>query len=61
MPLRQLLGAYWTWRERFPAVQPRAVHRSQELDASAKAEQYSAELAGLERKMTPKARTSRRI
>jgi hypothetical protein len=52
MPLRQLLGVYWTWRERFPAARPRAVHRSQELDASAKAEQYSAELAGLERKMT---------
>ena len=52
MPLRQLLGVYWTWRERFPAPRPRAVHRSQELDASANAQQYSAKLAELERKMT---------
>jgi hypothetical protein len=52
MELRQLLGVYWTWRERFPAARPRTVHRSQELDASAQAQQYSTELAELERKMT---------
>jgi hypothetical protein len=52
MPLRQLLGVYWTWRERFPATRPRAVHRSQELDTSPEAQRYSAELAELERKMT---------
>src|SRR5947209_2587200 len=31
MPLRQLLGVYWTWRERFPEPRPRTVHRSREL------------------------------
>lgn len=52
MELRQLLGVYWTWRERFPASRPRTVHRSQELDASAQAQKPSTELAELERKMT---------
>ena len=52
MELRQLLGVYWTWRERFPASRPRTVHRSKELDASARAQTYSTELAELERKVT---------
>lgn len=52
MPLRQLLGVYWTWRERFPAPRPRKVHRSRELAASQRAQQYSSELAELELKMT---------
>lgn len=51
MPLRELLGVYWTWRERFPEPRPRTVHRSQELDASSQAQRYSAELTELERKM----------
>jgi hypothetical protein len=51
MPLRALLGVYWTWRERFPAPRPRNVYRSQELDASPQARQYSAQLAELEGKM----------
>ena len=52
MPLRELLGVYWTWRERFPVSRPRTVHRSKELDVSAQAHTYSAQLAELERKMT---------
>ena len=52
MSLRQLLGVYWTWQERFPAPRPRTPHRSRELDASAQAQTYAAELAELERKMT---------
>jgi hypothetical protein len=51
MPLRQLLGVYWTWRDRFPSPRARTVHRSRELDASPRAQQYSSELAELERKM----------
>ncbi len=52
MPLRALLSVYWTWRERFPAARPRAVHRSRELAASPDATQHAADLAELERKMT---------
>src|SRR5579862_1515249 len=52
MPLRQLLGVYCTWQERFPTPRPRTVHRSRELDASALARQYSVELTELERKIT---------
>ncbi len=52
MPLPQLLGVYWTWRERFPAPRPRTPHRSQELDASTQAQKYAAELAELERKVS---------
>lgn len=51
MPLRQLLGIYWTWRGRFPAARPRAVHRSRELNASPKAQEHASELAELVRKI----------
>src|SRR5689334_5289618 len=52
MPLRELLSVYWTWRERFPAQRPRAVHRSKELDVSAEAQRYTTELVELKRKIT---------
>jgi len=52
MPLRALLSVYWTWRERFPAARPRAVHRPRELAASPGAKENAADLAELERKMT---------
>ena len=52
MPLRALLSVYWTWRERFPAARPRAVHRPRELAASPGAKEHAADLAELERKMT---------
>ena len=51
MPLRQLLGVYWTWRERFPSLRPRRVHRSRDLKASPRAQKYVSELVELERKM----------
>lgn len=51
MGLRQLLGIYWTWRERFPAPRPRAVHRSAELAAIGEAGKYATELAELIGKM----------
>jgi hypothetical protein len=51
MPLRQVLGIYWTWRQRFPSTRVRTVHRSRELDASPQARQYASELAELVRKM----------
>ena len=52
MPLRELLGVYWTWRERFPSPRPRrGAYRSRELDADPAAQRYASELAELERKI----------
>ncbi|MGH2861466.1 MAG: hypothetical protein ACRDLT_08155 [Solirubrobacteraceae bacterium] len=51
MGLRQLLGIYWTWRERFPESRPRTAHRSAELARSGKSLDYAAELAELIRKI----------
>lgn len=57
MALRQLLGVYWTWRERFPEPRPRTVHDSRELDASSKAQGHSADLTELQR--TPQVHENR--
>jgi hypothetical protein len=51
VPLRELLGVYWTWRERFPSPRPRRAHRSRELEADPAAQPHASELADLERKI----------